>query len=102
MVTVKVHSPLFKLQLEWEDGKVSLREDDRESVSDWEYLQSLGLYGKYGISVDLGKCFLTDLVVALDSLAGDRYCEVDEEGLKVLEKEAQAEKESPLPEGAVR
>ena len=88
-------------QLTWEDNSVSLFTQGREAQYNWEFVQSQGLYGKYGISLDLKDCLLTDILLALSVSLGEEHVSWSEKGYDVLRRELESEKANPLPAGAV-
>jgi hypothetical protein len=99
-LTVSVQSPEEPFSLKWDNGKVSLSGKSEMGVADWGYLQSRGLYGKYGHSLDLKNCMLVDLVRAIQVLEGVEAVSLDEDAQKQVALELKGEEENPIPEGS--
>lgn len=99
-LTVSVQGPEDPFLLNWDDGKVSLSGKSEMGIADWGYLQSRGLYGKYGHSLDLENCLLVDLVRAIQVLEGVEAVVLGEDAQMQVELELKMEQENPIPEGS--
>lgn len=101
MIVVKVKTPFGKpLTLKWGDGKVAAKGDE-EVLNYWKFLQSKGMYGKYGHIVDLEDCLFTDFIVALSNRVKYGDYKLGPKANEQLEKEAEREKKNPIPNDAV-
>lgn len=88
------------LTLTWKEGEVSLLGDSDAEKLEWGYLQSRGLYGKYGHSLNLNDCLLTDLAIAIGVIVGEENLELDGDAKRVLSEEVESERKNPIPQGA--
>ena len=99
-VAVKVAWSDEELVLNWKAGKVSLEISSDVSEAEWSYLQSRGLYGKYGHRLDLEDCRLVDLTIAIGTLVGVPNVLLDEEASEQIQREVIEEEKNPIPVGA--
>lgn len=102
MPTLLVKTPLVDkgLEIAWKNGRVVPKLDEREEKSEWSYLQSKGLYGKYGHSLSLGDCLFTDLAIAITVAAGYENVTVSADGKEQIRLEKEREDSNPIPSGA--
>lgn len=101
MIKVNVKTPFKKdLTLVWKGREVETS-GDKEVLQYWGFLQSQGLYGKYGHILDIEDCYLSDVVSALTAKVGWQNLKFNVEAKVQLAKEEGIEEGSPIPEGAM-
>ena len=103
MASIIIASTLLEegLSIKWEKRKATPMIKNSRDKSEWGYLLSKGLYGKYGHTLNLENCLFTDLVVAFSVLVGVENCSVDREGEKELSREKEQEEGNPIPDNSV-
>lgn len=86
------------LTLVWKDRKVTVKGSDRDETY-WKYLDSRGLFGKFGHLVDPNDCYFVDLVSAVANYVSPDKYEINKQGKVQIDKEVAEEPD--LPEGVV-
>ena len=82
---VKAPIPAEPLTLLWDDGEVVAKGDEVAKVH-WQNLQSDGLFGRYGHTVDLENVTVVDLYSALVNRVGRKNIKLDASAKAELKK----------------
>lgn len=100
MATINVRVPFEEkpLKVIWENRKVKVK-GSKFALLYWKSLLSAGMHGMFGHSVDFQNTELSDVLVALQNRVRNEDIILDDDVLKIIEREA--EEREPFPEGVV-
>lgn len=97
-ITVKTPFGGSGLKFIWENKKVRVR-GTQDELMYWSSINSQGMYGMYGHTVNFQNTPITDVIVALQARVPASKISLNKEALAV--KEIEDSKAKPFPKGAV-